>query len=153
VPFVPLRAAVALLGVSDDTIRRRIKAGTLTARQEPTAAGFRWLVDVPADAVPHRDPHADPQHGPAESAPDPQASAGNGHAGEVAALRELVTVLRDQLDARTREVAELHVLLQRAQLPAPVGQSEPAPTTPTEAPESGVAPLSPRRWWQRLFGG
>jgi len=36
-------------------------------------------------------------------------------AGEVGALRELVGVLREQLEARTREVAELHTLLRESQ--------------------------------------
>ena len=33
--------------------------------------------------------------------------------GEVESLKELVKVLQTQLDARTREISELHILLQR----------------------------------------
>ena len=41
--------------------------------------------------------------------------------GELVALRETVAILSEELEARRREVQELHVLLQHAQaaLPAP----------------------------------
>lgn len=39
------------LGVSSDTIRRRLKAGGLAGRQEPQGKqGYRWLVQLPEDA-------------------------------------------------------------------------------------------------------
>src|SRR2546423_555587 len=45
--------AAAQLAVTEMTIRRRIRRGTLQARQEPTQAGFRWLVhiELPAQAA------------------------------------------------------------------------------------------------------
>jgi hypothetical protein len=47
---------------------------------------------------------------------EPQAEATpSGQVGKNAALRELVDVLREQLDGRTREVSEAHVLLWRTQ--------------------------------------
>ena len=155
--FVPLRQAALQFGVSDDTLRRRIKAGTLPAQREETVSGFRWLVEVDVDVLddgaPHSAPHADPQGAAAEPAPGPQHAAGNGNgSGEVAALRELVEVLREELDARRREVAELHVLLQRSQL-APV-----AAATRAEAPHvyqshdvTDTPPRRPRPWWWRLI--
>ena len=42
---VPLAAKA--LGVSPSTVRRRIAAGTLTARKEPAGRRFRWLVSIP----------------------------------------------------------------------------------------------------------
>lgn len=39
-----VREAAERLGVSKDTIRRRIKSGDLAAVQEPTAQGFEWRI-------------------------------------------------------------------------------------------------------------
>ena len=39
-----VQEAAAFYGVSEKTIRRRIKAGTLTAFQQATAQGFEWRV-------------------------------------------------------------------------------------------------------------
>ena len=109
VDAVSIPEAAAHLGVSEDTIRRRLRKGELAGHQEKTAQGFRWKVDITtADAGPgshngHLQNHAD------------------------AVLEELVTTLRaqvqaqtEELEARRNEVRELHVLLQHAQaLPAP----------------------------------
>ena len=86
------------------TVRRRIHKGELSAVQEETPQGFVWVVELP------------------DGVDEVQAeSTGDGY-------RELVEVLRREMDskdveleARRREVQELHVLLQQAQaaLPAP----------------------------------
>ena len=151
--WVTVRDAAALLVVSEDTVRRRLKAGTLPARHEPTRSGFRWLVEVP-DPAPEDAPAA-PPHAPS---PDSDGAPANGHATEVAALRELVDVLQreratlvEELDARRREVSELHILLGRAQ-----GRGLP-PQAVTAAPARGSAAppqMPPRRrlpWWERLL--
>lgn len=48
-PSVTIREAAALLGVSTDTIRRRLARGELTGQQVHTGqrGGFAWYVDVP----------------------------------------------------------------------------------------------------------
>lgn len=54
-PSVTIREAAALLGVSTDTIRRRLARGELTGQQVHAGGrgGFTWYVDVPdADAPP-----------------------------------------------------------------------------------------------------
>jgi len=95
--------AARRLGVSTDTIRRRISKGELLAHREPTPQGYRWEVELQPDDQPV-----------------------NGHEGNTDAL---VTILQaqvqaqaEELDARRREVQEfhrtvqeLHVLLQTAQ--------------------------------------
>ncbi len=46
-----IRDAAERLGVSSDTIRRRLKAGELEGRQEPQGkSGYRWIVQLPEDA-------------------------------------------------------------------------------------------------------
>jgi len=93
---VSVGEAARRLGVSVDTIRRRIGRGELAAHQEPTPQGFRWEVEL-----------------------QPNDQPVNGHDRNIEAL---VTTLQaqvhaqaEELDARRREVQELHVLLQTAQ--------------------------------------
>ena len=44
--WVALRDAAALLGVSVDTVKRRMQRGELEARRETIPQGFRWLIRV-----------------------------------------------------------------------------------------------------------
>jgi len=88
--------AARRLGVSTDTIRRRIGKGELLAHREPTPQGYRWEVELQPDNQPVND-----------------------HEGNTAAL---VTILQaqvqaqaEELDARRVEVQQLHILLQTAQ--------------------------------------
>jgi len=95
---VPIGEAAVRLGVSPDTIRRRLSRGTLTGHQEPTAQGFRWKVELP------------------ESGQET-----NGHhdwdtlENLVMTLQAQIQTQADELEARRREVSELHVLLQTTQ--------------------------------------
>ena len=108
-----IKEAAERLGVVEATVRRRIHKGELSAVQEETPQGFVWVVELP-DGV---------DEVQAESTSD--------------GYRELVEVLRREMDskdveleARRREVQELHVLLQQAQA---------ALTAPIE---------NHRSWWQ-----
>jgi hypothetical protein len=101
---VTISEAARLLGISEPTARRRVRSGELPGTQVPTPQGFVWMVELPDDL-------------PMDSS-----------SGEISALRELIVQLKAQveaqgveLEARRREVQELHVLLQHAQaaLPAP----------------------------------
>jgi excisionase family DNA binding protein len=96
--------AAQRLRVSEMTIRRRIRSGEIQGVQVNSPGGFAWVVDLPDE--------------PTVDEPSPDTSS----------LRELVDELRSrvaaqdqELEARRREVQELHVLLQQAQaaLPAP----------------------------------
>jgi len=91
------------LGLSQDTVRRKLKTGELAGEKIAHAGGFRWLVDVP------------------EVDPEPPAPHANGRS-DTDALRELVDTLQEQLTARTREVAELHQLLAARALEGPGNQ-------------------------------
>jgi len=109
---VSIGDAATRLGVSADTIRRRIGKGTLTGHQEPTAQGFRWQVEIP----------------------EIDGQETNGHHDD--ALEHLLLTLESQvkaqaeeLEARRREISELHVLLQTAQAAL-------------------TAPKENRRWWR-----
>jgi len=106
--------AARRLGVSTDTIRRRISKGELLAHREPTPQGYRWEIEL-----------------------QPNNQPLNGHAGDnellVTTLQAQVQAQAEELDARRREVQELHVLLQSAQAQLP---------PPPQAHR--------RRWWKFL---
>ena len=112
---VSIGDAATRLGVSADTIRRRIGKGTLTARQKPTAQGFRWQVDIP------------------EIIDGQEANGHHNNAMEhlLLSLESQVRAQAEELEARRREISELHIMLQ---------QSQAALTAPKRRP-----------WW-RLWG-
>jgi hypothetical protein len=123
---VSIKEAARRLDVSDLTIRRRLNSGELQGIQEPKGKSHIWWVLMPEEE-------------PESEANNLEQELEGNNQGEVEALRELVGVLKEQLDTkdkqletRAREVQELHVLLQQAQaaLPAPRGN---------------------RPWWQRLW--
>ena len=51
---ISVQEAAALLGCSEKTIRRRIKAGSLAAHRLPTSQGYEWRVHV--DGSPDQSP-------------------------------------------------------------------------------------------------
>jgi len=158
--LVSIQEAAARLGVSADTVRRRLKRDELTGEREPTPQGFIWRIALPL----------------AEYAPEtPGAAAGAsavdslGDAVELAQLRERVAGLerlaaelqserddwREHARRDSEAARELRVLLQNEQL-----RALPQDTTPQEAPgwaeAPGHAPQMPRdvrrRVWDWLRG-
>ena len=118
------------LGVSVDTVKRRIQKGELKGHQQPRPQGFVWLVEMPEE-------FNQPSSNPADTPVDTTVST-----GELRRLEEMVQFLktelaardaqveswkqeaeahREQLQAKDRQIEQLHVLLQQAQaaLPAP----------------------------------
>jgi hypothetical protein len=85
--------AAARLGVSPDTVRRKLKRGQLRAQRDNHG---QWWVEVPADAKP-----GEPmQRAAYEPTPDPSAAL-------VEELRSQISRLRTDLDAAyAREAAE-----------------------------------------------
>ena len=136
---VPLRVAAERLGISRHAARQRIRRGTLQA----FIRGGRWYVYLST-----ADTSADPSDrlsriGPADSSTERSADGSADTAGD---LRALVATVQEenrrlyaQLEARTREIQELHVLLQQAQ----AVRSLPAPSSTTDRP------VAARRhpWW------
>ena len=101
------------LGISERTVRRRLHNGELSGRQVATPQGFVWTVEVPDDG------------------PNGQTN-GKAADGELEALRELVAVLKDQVETKDQQIKELHILLQQAQAALP-------------------APRENRSWWRRVW--
>ena len=130
------------MGISIVTFKRHIKAGKVTARREEMAKGWRWLIEV--SDVDERG-----------AVPD------EGWRNLIAHLESQVEWYQGQLATRDREVAELHVLLQRSQekphlLPPPREyQPERSPAASVvSSPETrhNVPTQSTKSFWKRVFG-
>jgi hypothetical protein len=113
---VTLAEAALLLGISEPTARRRVRSGELPGTQVPTPQGFTWMVDLPDDI-------------PTEPSPSEEVVSEEVVAMRVsmARMEAQITAQEVELEARRREVQELHVLLQQAQsaLPSPRGTQRP----------------------------
>ena len=128
--------AAQRLGVSTDTVKRRLKKGELQGHQEPRPQGYTWLVDFPDE--PNTPPHNGAGLG--ESVPT---------AAEVRRLEEIVSILQQQLDERHhelerrgQEIERFQILLQQA--------LDPARTLAAPLQPHGQAPLHVP-WWRRLW--
>lgn len=90
--WLSLSEASDQLGVSVDTLKRRIRKGEMEGRKEPIASGFRWLVRIPSDG----------------KVPPPRAVVPiNDHA-----LRNQLAVKDEQLRQRDQEIARLTSMLE-----------------------------------------
>jgi hypothetical protein len=111
--------------MSIDSIRRRIAKEELKARKVPSPHGEIYLVEIPDDAVPTKEVAEEKEE----------------NTVALEAMRKTISVLETELDARRREVQELHVLLQQAQKQLPPGKTE---NTTQETPVKVS-------WWRRII--
>jgi excisionase family DNA binding protein len=164
-----VQEAAARYGVSEKTIRRRIKSGTLPAFQQPTSQGFEWRVQVDGAAAQVDSMGAQVDGQPVQVPPqttvqvdsteEPAAPA----AADAALLKSLDMVDRLQrenlelagqvgfLQAKL-QAAEQRILLLEAQSVEQPTEIE-AETKPgdTQAPGQEETRRG-RPWWRRLFG-
>jgi hypothetical protein len=162
--FYPLPEAAKLLGCSVQTLRRRIKAGALDARQVPTRWGPAWQVwlaePIRVQDVEERDHGGEHGYGQAL-----QASRAEGATPDQATL-ELVKLVRDLAERNARLERELATA--RAELrqrdarapedPQPVVRNvadsvvegrQAAPQAEAVRQEVAVPAQPPRRpWWK-----
>jgi len=125
---VPIIEAANSLGVSVDTIRRRIGKGELKARKVPSPHGEIYMVEIPDNIVVAA---SDSEEKKEETASEVQT---------IEAMKKTISILQTELDARRREVQELHVLLQQAQKQAPAYKTE-------DTAAKNSIKIS---WWRRL---
>jgi len=121
---VPIQEAATLLGVSESTLRRRVRSGQVNARQMETPQGFKWWVDIDIDDTSDQ----------VNAQVDDQVNL-----GPLEEKERTIRLLAEQVEAQRQQIRELHVLLQTAQAALP---------PPTE-PE----PERRRGFWSRLWGG
>ena len=95
---VTIPEAARILRLSEMTVRRRLRSGELTGVQLTSQGGYTWMVELPGDQ---------PSGGPDRTD------------ALIARLEAQIAAQQEELEARKREVQELHVLLQQAALPAP----------------------------------
>jgi hypothetical protein len=125
--------AARCLGISVDTVRRRINAGELKARKARQGQNFTWWVDLPDDLASPRPERSRPTQ---EETTPAQGHQGDGRANVDAAhaqallesqaalistLQTQVQAQQGELAAKNQQISELHVLMQQLQaaLPAP----------------------------------
>jgi hypothetical protein len=132
--LVTLAEAAHHLGVSVDTVRRRLQKGELKGQQQARPQGFTWLIDIPEKT----ELGSSVAGSQADAEVNSEVSLAACQA-EISRLESMVAMLQDrvnaqqeELEARRREVQELHVLLQQAQAALP-------------------APRDSMPWWQRLW--
>jgi hypothetical protein len=145
---VHLSEAAALLGVSKDAVRMRVKRGTLRSEKGADGRVYVWV-----NVSPHADP--DGVH------PRAQAEAWQALIDE---LRDRVRSLEESNRENRRIIAALTQRIPEIEAPRePSRATEPpgAPETATEQPgrvepqpsvEGAQEPAAPRSWWRRMFG-
>ena len=107
---VNISVAAGHLGVSTETVRRRLRTGTLLGAKEKTAQGFRWVVTIP-DTPPNNTP------------PSGEGTDNANGGALVVELKARIDSLESQLTTRAGEIDQLHRLLAQTALNA-------APTRP-----------------------
>jgi len=134
---VSIKEAAERLGVSQDTIRRRLKHGELAGERAKTPQGFVWRVELP------QEPAGEAEGTAPESAPAPGDGIELARLRErIAGLERLAKELRSERDAwheqaqRDGEAArEFRVLLRNEQLGA-----LPAETARQDTPGAAETP-------------
>lgn len=162
--WVSIKTAAERLGISPDTVRRRLKRGELQGRQESTAQGFVWQIELPRAAA-HAEHKASEQGAP-DIAGDHLELVRSRE--RIAGLERLTDELKSERDSwreqaqRESEAArELRVLLRNEQMRAlpqeTTRQDGPgvteAPAQDAQVNEPPSAPASTRRsfwgWFRR----
>mgnify|MGYP001339545524 CR=1 FL=1 len=128
--LVSVAEAAKFLGVSEETVKRRIRRGELVGKQHPRPQGYAWMVEIPNELqATNNDTHHDINTDHDDAITPQQLVTGDGSiGGELKRLDQMVVILekqatlhQEEMESRRREVQELHVLLQQAHaaLPAP----------------------------------
>jgi hypothetical protein len=127
-PLVTVGEAADRLKVSTQTVKRRLKNGTLKGEQKDTPQGYIWLVDI-------SEAETDTTILNGDISGDTSAAISR----EIQRLEQMLEILQkelehrdEQLETKDRQIKQLHVLLQQAQAALP-------------------SPRDNRSWWQRLW--
>jgi hypothetical protein len=132
VELVSISQAVTRLGVSEVTIRRRLRKGELKGQKRETPQGYVWLIELPDDVSEDKKNGSD---GEGESLSELVAALRSQVEGQqelVDSLQAQVKVQQEELIAKNKQIEQLHVLLQQAQAALP-------------------APRDNRPWWRRVW--
>ncbi len=127
-----IQAAAQSLGISEITIRRKLRTGQMVGHQEDPPNG-RWWVEIADEDLLGLSSNG---AGARTDETEARAERAEGHLFQdlVDVLKDQVATLQHHLDTREREVGELHVIIQQQALALP-------------------APTSGRGWWRRMWRG
>jgi excisionase family DNA binding protein len=92
-----IEEAARRLGLSQTSVRRRLRAGTLRGERRPTPQGYVWLIDAPADG-PRRERRDDGDDGDGD---------GDGGGGGFDFRDHYITHLEDEVSSLRRVVDAL----------------------------------------------
>jgi predicted ArsR family transcriptional regulator len=118
-----IKEAAERLGISEVTIRRRLRTGQLKGYQESPPTG-KWFIEVSDDGVEQREVDRDEY--------DDTLELVDALRDTIKRQDEVIALLKHQLEAREREVQELHVLLQQSQAALPAARDN-------------------HSWWRKLW--
>jgi hypothetical protein len=133
VELLSISQAVTRLGVSEVTIRRRLRKGELTGHKRQTPQGYVWMIELPDDTS---EDNKNGSNGEGESLSEMVAALRSQVEGQqelVDSLQAQVKAQQEELIAKNKQIEQLHVLLQQAQ-------------TALSAPREDHQP-----WWRRLW--
>ena len=162
---VSVQEAASTLGCSEKTVRRRIKAGTLSAYQLPTSQGYEWRVHVngatdqspslsadqlasQSDQLPGESVHVDDLPDTSSARLSPHSNAA-GNEPLLKALGLVERLQRENMELAGR-VGFLQAKLQTAEEQLLALTSGPAVPTVDE-PEAIMAPATASSWLERLL--
>lgn len=118
--LVPIKQAATILGLSEVTVRRRIRANELLAIKQSTPQGFTYLVVIeaePTDQVISSTPSQPADHVPARTDqvvhPDTDRLI-RSLEDRLADAADQIRFLQTELAGRTDETRELRILLSQA---------------------------------------
>jgi hypothetical protein len=124
VELVSIGQAVTRLGVSEVTIRRRLRKGELKGQKRQTPQGYVWLIELPDDVSEDK---KNSDSGEGESLSELVAALRSQVEGQqelVDSLQAQVKVQQEELAAKNKQIEQLHILLQQAQAALPVAQEK-----------------------------
>jgi hypothetical protein len=117
VELVSIGQAVTRLGVSEVTIRRRLRKGELNGHKRQTPQGYVWMVELPDD-VSEDSKNKNGSNEEGESLSELVAALRSQVEGQqelVDSLQAQVKAQQEELTAKNKQIEQLHVLLQQAQ--------------------------------------
>ena len=117
-----IQDAAQRLGISEITVRRKLKSGQLAGQQEEAPNG-RWWVEVSDE------PNSFDSESKSGVAREPNTPVHD----LVQILKDQVSNLQHHLDIREREIGELHVIIQQQTLALP------------------PLAIGERKWWNKLW--
>jgi multidrug efflux pump subunit AcrA (membrane-fusion protein) len=129
VELLSIGQAVTRLGVSEVTIRRRLRKGELNGHKRQTPQGYVWMIELPDDVSEDNKNDGNEEGESLSELVAALRAQVEGQQELVDSLQAQVKAQQEELTAKNKQIEQLHILLQQAQAALP-------------------APRDNRSWWQ-----